>query len=68
MKKTAFTVRELQVLKEALEVADSSQKDLLGKIWKMQSEIINADIKAIRKEQARKLAEYRKAREIRQAI
>ena len=68
MKKTAFTVRELQVLKEALEVADSSQKDLLGKIWKMQSEIINADIKAIRKERARELAEYRKAREIRQAI
>jgi hypothetical protein len=41
----AFTVRELEILKESLKTTDSSQRDLLAKIWNAQHSIIKSEIK-----------------------
>ena len=44
-----FTVRELQILKESLQVTDPSQQELLAKIWKEQRFIIKSEIKKVGK-------------------
>ena len=69
MKKLALTVRELEVLKQSLTATDYlGENELIAKIWKMQQQIIHADIAKIRKEQAKELKQYREAREARKAI
>ena len=69
MAKASLTVRELEVLKQALITTDYlGENELIAKIWNMQREIITADIRKIRKEQAKELKQYREAREIRKAL
>ena len=69
MAKSILTVRELEVLKQALIASDYlGENELIAKIWKMQIESISADIRKIRKEQAKELKQYREAREIRKAL
>jgi hypothetical protein len=41
----AFTVRELEILKDSLNATDPSQKELLAKIWKEQRSIIKSEIR-----------------------
>jgi L-fucose isomerase-like protein len=68
MKKQSLTVRELEVIKQSLTTTDYlNENELIAKIWKMQREIIHADIAQIRKDRAKELKKFREEREARKS-